>query len=75
MSINEGDSKSNNIGYGTYHYSSPETYNSDLLFDGYTGFEADIWALGITFYNFIYFKMPFKGGCLDELAESIENQK
>jgi len=39
--------------------------------EDYRGRPADIWALGVSLYSFIYGELPFKGGSLLELYEDI----
>ena len=38
---------------------------------GIEGKPLDIWALGISFYCFIYMKAPFMGGALNEMIKLI----
>lgn len=44
---------------GTYHFLAPECVNKDPNAKGWAGKIADIWALGVTFYTFIYYRAPF----------------
>ena len=37
----------------------------------YDGFAADIWALGVSLYSFVYGDMPFKGDSLIDLYDDI----
>lgn len=39
----------------------PEACDKDKVKDGYSGKAADIWALGITFFAFVYLDVPFTG--------------
>mmetsp|Transcript_18277 Transcript_18277/g.51183 ORF Transcript_18277/g.51183 Transcript_18277/m.51183 type:complete len:586 (+) Transcript_18277:146-1903(+) len=41
----------------------------------YNAYAADIWALGVTLYVFIFGVMPFEGKVLSELHENIVNNK
>lgn len=59
---------------GTYHFMCPESLNKEGTNEGYSGKAADVWALGITFYAFIYYKLPFNSENLMELFELIEKQ-
>ena len=58
---------------GTYHFMAPESCSSSNV-KGYSGKIADIWALGVTLYSFIYFKVPFYDDNLLDLFNAIENQ-
>jgi len=59
---------------GTYHFMCPESLNKDGNSRGYSGKAADVWALGITFYAFAFYKVPFNSDNLLELFELIERQ-
>jgi len=59
---------------GTYHFMCPESLNKDGNSRGYSGKAADVWALGITFYAFAFYKAPFNSDNLMELFELIERQ-
>lgn len=52
---------------GTPAYLSPEICEGGQ----YRGRAADIWALGVSLYSFVYGEMPFKGESLFDLYESI----
>ena len=54
---------------GTYHFMAPET----LTGEEYCGFKADIWALGVTLYTFIYGILPFDSTNVLELFDNIQN--
>jgi len=59
---------------GTYHFMCPESLNKNGNSTGYSGKAADVWALGISFFAFIYYKVPFNSENLMELFELIEKQ-
>lgn len=52
---------------GTPAYLAPEIIEGK----GYSGFEADIWSLGIMTYIALTGKVPFKGDKIEELQNSI----
>lgn len=57
---------------GTYWFMSPEMLdasNTDIQ-----GKPTDIWSLGITFFAFIFLKVPFFGNNLLDIIESIKTQ-
>lgn len=60
---------------GTYHFMCPESLNKDGSNPGYSGKAADVWALGITFFTFIYYKLPFNNENLMDLFDIIENKE
>jgi [calcium/calmodulin-dependent protein kinase] kinase len=35
----------------------------------------DIWALGVTFYAFIYLDIPFKGDSYEEISNCVINDE
>ena len=39
---------------------APECLKDNKEKSGYLGQQADVWALGVTFYCLIYLKLPFK---------------
>jgi serine/threonine protein kinase len=57
--------------YGTPAYSPPESFEGNE----YSGKKADIWALGVTMYVFLFGKLPFSGNNLNEISSSIKNNK
>ena len=57
---------------GTYHFMAPEVCSSGIE-TGYHGKVADIWSLGVTFYSFVYFKVPFITDLILDLFEMIKN--
>eukprot|EP01016_Furgasonia_blochmanni_P014461 TRINITY_DN1757_c0_g1_i2.p2 TRINITY_DN1757_c0_g1~~TRINITY_DN1757_c0_g1_i2.p2 ORF type:complete len:376 (+),score=57.94 TRINITY_DN1757_c0_g1_i2:140-1267(+) len=60
--------------YGTYHYTPPEACHPEQGKGGFSGKAADIWALGVTFYNFIFYKLPFYAESFSGIIDAIENQ-
>ncbi len=56
---------------GTPAYLAPEIIKEK----GYSGFQADIWSLGIMTYISITGLVPFKGESLDELNHNILHKK
>jgi serine/threonine protein kinase len=51
----------------------PESLSSNPKKDGYNGFKADIWSLGVTFYCLVYFKLPFYHDSLIEIFKLIQH--
>ena len=51
------------------NYPAPEIINKEEY-----SFEVDIWDLGITFYQLMYFQFPFEGESKDEIHENILNE-
>jgi [calcium/calmodulin-dependent protein kinase] kinase len=39
----------------------------------YSGKAADIWALGVTLYGFVFNKLPFNGETEHEICQSINS--
>jgi [calcium/calmodulin-dependent protein kinase] kinase len=60
---------------GTYHFMPPEACDKDQVKKGYSGKSADVWALGVTFYCFIYLQVPFTGDNLIEILSNISEAK
>ena len=58
---------------GTHHFMSPESLLSDQ--NGYSGKIADIWALGVSFFAYTFYKPPFDGEDLVELFDNIKTQE
>jgi len=54
---------------------APESVTTNQNPKGYSGKVADIWAMGVTFYAFAFYKVPFYGSDALELFENIENQE
>jgi len=57
--------------YGTPAYSAPESFDGNE----YPGKKADIWALGITIWTFLFGETPFKGNNLNEISKNIKKDK
>jgi len=60
---------------GTYHFMPPESVSQDQNPNGFSGKAADIWAMGISFFAFAFYKVPFLGNDPLELFEKIETQE
>lgn len=60
---------------GTYHFMAPECVTKDPNPNGYSGKAADIWALGVTFFAFIYYRAPFDAEDSLDLFEKIWSQE
>ncbi|KAH9089418.1 hypothetical protein LEN26_019201 [Aphanomyces euteiches] len=52
---------------GTYEFMSPEAISGDA----YSGFAADIWALGVTLYALVVGKLPFQADSILALFDLI----
>ncbi|CAH0475841.1 unnamed protein product [Peronospora belbahrii] len=52
---------------GTYQFLAPECCSGEP----YDPFKADIWAVGIVFYIFLYGRLPFSSGSTQELFDEI----
>lgn len=64
--LSEGESKLTKT-LGTPAFLAPEICAGEE----YDGFAADIWALGVTLYFFIFGKLPFVGQTIIELYDNI----
>ena len=64
--FSDGESKLTKT-LGTPAFLAPEICAGDE----YDGFAADIWALGVTLYFFIFGKLPFTGQTIIELYDNI----
>lgn len=60
---------------GTYHFLAPECVTTQSDGKGYSGKGADIWAMGVTFFAFTYYKAPFDSEDTLELFERIESDE
>lgn len=58
---------------GTYWFMSPEVL--DATKTDIEGKPTDIWSLGITFYAFVFLKVPFFGTNLLDIIENIKTQE
>ena len=56
---------------GTPAYLAPEIISEN----GYSGFKADIWSLGITCFIALTGHIPFKGDSFDQLKNKIMREK
>ena len=54
---------------GTYQYMPPE-----VCFSTTHTFKADIWSLGILFYEMLHGRPPFEGDNLEAIKDSFENE-
>lgn len=61
-----GPNHISNSSAGTFLYSSPE-----MRFSKPSGFQSDIWALGVTLFVLVFGKFPFSVSCLRERKEVI----
>lgn len=52
---------------GTVGYMAPEQLGKDGLYDN----RADVWALGVVFFNLIAGEMPFRGDSMPETNQSV----
>jgi [calcium/calmodulin-dependent protein kinase] kinase len=71
VSVLVGDDDTVTNTQGTYHFMAPEICSNDG--SGYHAKAADIWSLGITFYSFIYLKIPYQADDLSALFEMIKD--
>lgn len=55
---------------GTYQFYPPEACKPE--FEAYSGKMGDIWALGISFFAFVFHSVPYHNHNLRELFISIE---
>lgn len=56
---------------GTPAYLAPEICAGEE----YDGFAADVWALGVTLYSFMFCKLPFEGKTAVELYDTIAEKE
>lgn len=59
---------------GTYHFMAPESFKKESHQQGYNGYIADVWALGVCLYSYAFFKLPFFDGNLTSLVKKIEGE-
>jgi [calcium/calmodulin-dependent protein kinase] kinase len=57
---------------GTYFFMAPELFK---LKKGIEGKPLDIWALGVSFYAFLYLKVPFYGNNMNEMVKNISENR
>ena len=55
---------------GTHYFMSPETFTYCST-AGIDGDVVDIWALGVTFFCFVFMELPFFDESLEDLIEKI----
>lgn len=60
---------------GTYHFMPPECVTQNPDVNGFSGKAVDIWAMGISFFAFAFYKVPFLGDDPLDLFEKIETQE
>ena len=62
--------------HGTYQFMSPESVagNKNIAQGPISGKAAEVWALGVTVYAFIFKTLPFEADNLHQLMQSIENK-
>lgn len=64
---------------GTYFFMAPELYSvkkgGEGKPKGVEGKPLDIWALGVSFYAFLYLKVPFYGENMNEMIKSITDNE
>ncbi len=56
---------------GTPAYLAPEICAGEE----YDGFAADVWALGVTLYSFMFGKLPFEGSTVVDLYDTIAEKE
>ena len=54
---------------GTYTFFSPELCNPEI--SEYSGCAADVWALGMTLYDLVYRKPPYKADNEIDLLDEV----
>ena len=61
--------------HGTYQFMSPECVAGIfyLARGSFSGKAAELWALGVTIYSFIFRALPYEGENLHDLMQNIEN--
>lgn len=68
----EGDNDQMDSTEGTYFFMAPELFK---IKKGVEGKPLDIWALGVSFYSFIFLKLPFYGENMDAVIKSISENE
>lgn len=58
---------------GTPHFHAPEMFGK-LTSGGYSGRKADIWALGVCFYCYCFFELPFFETDSERMKQAIVNE-
>ena len=70
VSILLEDLNENGATKGTYHFMSPELLSKDTR--NCVPADSDIWALGVTFFCFIFLELPFFDSSLVGLFKKIQ---
>lgn len=68
----EGENEQIESAEGTYYFMAPELFGNKK---GVEGKPIDIWALGVSFYCFVYLKVPFLGDNLNEMIGYITGKE
>lgn len=56
---------------GSPAYQAPETF----AHQEYDGFEADVWSLGVVFYQTVYGEVPFVADKVEDMPEKLRKKK
>lgn len=59
---------------GTYFFMSPDSIDKNGVGKGFSGKAADVWALGVTFYAFTFYQVPWVSENIMEAFEMIEKK-
>ena len=62
-----------NQSVGTYHFFPPECCVTDSASGGFSGKASDLWALGVTLYAMVYYRLPFYHDTIAGIMDAIEN--
>ena len=63
-----------NNAQGTYFFMSPEMCQKGDK-EGFSGKNADIWALAVTFWAFTFLLVPFSGDTIAGILENVKNEE
>lgn len=69
------DNDRTNAAEGTYWFMAPELLDETCKNTGVSGKACDIWSLGVTFFVFAFFEVPFYGENIFELLEKIRAEE